>query len=218
MSILSTLNTGAAGLQSNSTALGVVSDNISNANTVGFKRSRADFQDMIASASKVDMRQVGAGSAVAKVEKMWNQGSMLSTDKSTDLALQGPGFFVVKGNAGGVDGNFYTRAGQFNLDKEGYITNIDNLKLQGYSADARGNVLGDVGNLQVGANALPATPTAAVKLGVNLNANSVIPTAPFTPVDPGTTSNFSGPVTVYDSLGNAHQTTVYFAKTSDSTY
>ncbi|MDB4989885.1 MAG: protein of unknown function domain protein [Myxococcaceae bacterium] len=218
MSILGTLNTGAAGLQSNSAALGVVSDNIANANTVGFKRSRADFQDMIASANKSDLRQVGAGSTVEKVQKMWNQGSLLSTESSTDLALQGDGFFVVKGNASGVDGNFYTRAGQFTMDKQGFITNIDGLKLQGYSADNRGNILGAVGNLQIGANALPATPTGAVKLGVNLNADSAIPIAPFTATDPGTTSNFSGPVTIYDSLGNPHQTTVYFSKTTDNTY
>jgi len=172
---------------------------------------------MVASANKSDMKQVGAGSTVEKVQKMWNQGSLLSTESSTDLALQGDGFFVVKGSASGVQGNFYTRAGQFNMDKNGFITNVDGLKLQGYSADSRGNILGTVGDLQVGANALPATPTGTVKMGVNLYANAPVAAA-WDPANPGTTSTFSAPVTVYDSLGNSHNTTVYFSKTATNTY
>src|SRR6185312_12117091 len=123
-----------------------------------------------------------------------------------------------RGSASGVDGDFYTRAGQFNMDKNGFVTNVDGLKLQGYSADSRGNILGAVGDLQVGKNALPATPTSEITLGVNLYAKATPPANPFSVTDPGTTSNFSAPVTVYDSLGNAHQTTVYFSKTSDNSY
>src|ERR1700712_1627028 len=159
MSILRTLNTGASGLQSNGEALGVVSDNIANANTIGFKRSRADFQDMVASAGKSELNQTGGGSKIGKVESMWKQGAMLSTESSTDLALSGDGFFVVNGTASGVSGNFYTRAGQFHLDKDGYVTNVDNLKLQGYAADSRGNIEGKLGDLRIGPTALPATPT-----------------------------------------------------------
>lgn len=218
MSILQTLNTGATGLQSNGEALGVVSDNIANANTIGFKRSRADFQDMVATASKSQTSQVGGGSAIAKIQSMWNQGAMLSTGSSTDLALSGDGFFVVNGTTSGVTGNFYTRAGQFNLDKNGYVTNVDGLKLQGYPADGHGQIMGTLGDLRVGPTALPATATSAVKLGVNLDSTVAVPSAPFDPVNAAATSNFSGPVTLYDSLGNAHQSTVYFAKTADGVF
>jgi flagellar hook protein FlgE len=218
MSILQTLNTGATGLQSNGEALGVVSDNIANANTIGFKRSRADFQDMVATASKSQTSQVGGGSHVAKVQSMWSQGAMLGTGSSTDLALSGDGFFVVNGTASGITGNFYTRAGQFNLDKDGFVTNVDGLKLQGYPADGHGQIMGTLGDLRVGPTALPAAATSAVKLGVNLDSRNAIPAAAFDPLNAGVTSNFSSPVTLYDSLGNAHQSTVYFAKTADGAF
>jgi len=212
MSILRTLNTGATGLSANGEALGVVSDNIANANTIGFKRSRANFQDMVASAGKSELNQVGAGSRVGQVEAMWKQGTLLSTEAATDLALSGEGFFVVNGTASGVSGNFYTRAGQFHLDKDGFVVNGDNLKLQGYGADPRGNILGTVGDLRIGPTALPATRTAGVKMGVNLSANNVSPPE-WNPLEPSRTSNFSSTMTVYDSLGNGHQVTTYFRKT-----
>jgi flagellar hook protein FlgE len=218
MSILRTLNTGATGLTANGEALGVVADNIANANTIGFKRSRADFQDMIASAGKNELTQTGAGSRVGKVETMWKQGALLSTDASTDLALSGEGFFVVKGTASGVDGNFYTRAGQFHLDKDGFVTNVEGLKLQGYQADSRGNILGTVGDLRVGPTALPATKTAGVNLGVNLDVRASIPSGAFDINNLGTTTNTTTSLSVYDSLGAAHQVTTYFNKTSANTW
>jgi flagellar hook protein FlgE len=218
MSILRTLNTGATGLSANGDALGVVSDNIANANTIGFKRSRADFQDMVASAGKSEMVQIGAGSRLGAVEQMWKQGSLLSTESATDLALSGDGFFVVNGTASGVSGNFYSRAGQFHLDKNGFVVNTDDLKLQGYAADSRGQILGTLTDLRIGPTALPATATGGVRLGVNLDANSTIPLNAFDPTNPAATSNFPSSVTVYDSLGNGHQITTYFAKTSTNAW
>jgi flagellar hook protein FlgE len=220
MSILRTLNTGATGLAANGEALGVVSDNIANANTIGFKRSRADFQDMIASAGKSELLQVGAGSRLGAVEPMWKQGTLLSTESTLDLALSGEGFFVVNGVASGVEGNFYTRAGQFHLDKDGFVVNLDNLKLQGYAADSRGDIMGELSDLRIGPTALPATATATITLGVNLDASAQVPQAwptnpdPVTdPLNPASQSNFSSTTTVYDSLGNGHQVITYFRKT-----
>src|SRR5262245_37510048 len=99
MSILRTLNTGATGMTANGDALGVVGDNIANTNTIGFKRSRAVFQDMVANAGRSEILQVGAGARLANVEQMWQQGALLSTENPTDLALSGEGFFIVQGNA-----------------------------------------------------------------------------------------------------------------------
>jgi flagellar hook protein FlgE len=213
MSILRTLNTGATGLTANGDALGVVGDNIANGNTIGFKRSRANFEDMVANAGRSDMLQIGAGSRVGDVQQMFNQGALVSTENPTDLALAGEGFFVVQGNAAGVDGTFFTRAGQFHLDKAGYMVNDQNLKLQGYQADDNGNITGSVGNIRVGPTALPATPTGNIALAVNLNSNSDV-AAPWDATRPASTSNFSTSTTIYDSLGNGHQATVYFSKTT----
>jgi flagellar hook protein FlgE len=212
MSILRTLNTGATGMTANGDALGVVGDNIANTNTIGFKRSRAVFQDMVANAGRSEILQVGAGARLANVEQMWQQGALLSTENPTDLALSGEGFFIVQGNASGVDGTYYSRAGQFHIDNTGYMVNTDNLRLQGYLADPNGTITGSIGDIRIGPMALPATATQNVNLAVNLDSNSQIPAA-FDPLDPAATSNFSTSVSIYDSLGNAHQATVYYAKT-----
>lgn len=217
MSILRTLNTGATGLTANGDALGVVGDNIANTNTIGFKRSRAVFQDLVTNAGRAEILQIGAGSRLAHVEQMWQQGALLSTASPTDLSLSGEGFFMVQGNASGVDGTFFTRAGQFHIANDGYLVNTDNLRLQGYQADANGSVTGSIGNVRIGPMALPATATQQVDLAVNLDANAQIPAA-FDPLLPAQTSNFSTSVDIYDSLGNAHQVTTYYTKTSINTW
>ena len=215
MSILRTMYTGSAGLRAHSEALGVTGDNIANANTVGFKRSRAVFEDAlgrsIAGASAI--ATAGAGSRLAHVQQMWTQGALLTTDAPTDLAISGNGLFMVNGNVDGVDGRFYTRAGQFHLDSDGFLVNPDNLRLQGYQADSTGALSATVGDLQVGSGTIPAVPTANVLMTANLDANAVTPTLPWDPADPGGTSNYSTTTTVYDSLGAAHDMTVYFRKT-----
>jgi flagellar hook protein FlgE len=217
MSILRTLNTGATGLTANADALGVVGDNIANTNTIGFKRSRAVFQDMIAGAGKSELFQIGAGARLGNVEQMWQQGALLSTQSPTDLALSGQGFFIVQGSAAGTDGTFYSRAGQFHIDSSGYMVNTDSLRLQGYKADDNGRITGELGDIRIGPMALPATASGTINLAVNLDA-SVTPAPAFDPLSPATTSNFSSSTTIYDSLGKGHQVTTYFSKTSINTW
>ncbi len=214
MSIIRSMTTGASGLRAHGEALGVVSDNIANVSTVGYKRSRAVFEDVlgrsVAGAQSIPMG--GAGARVAHVEQMWAQGALLATGAPTDLAVSGDGFFVVRGNVEGVDGNFYTRAGQMHVDSDGYLVNPDGLHLQGYPADDRGVLAGSIGDLRVRPGAIPAAPTATVDVATNLDARTVT-RGPFDPLDPGGTSDFSTTVTVYDSLGAAHDVTVYFQRT-----
>lgn len=217
MSILRTLNTGATGLTANADALGVVGDNIANTNTIGFKRSRAVFQDMVAGAGKSELYQIGAGARLGNVEQMWQQGALLSTQSPTDLALSGQGFFIVQGSAAGTDGTFYSRAGQFHINSSGYMVNTDELRLQGYHADDNGRITGELGDIRIGPMALPATATGAINLAVNLDA-SVTQAPAFDPLTPATTSNFSSSTTIYDSLGKGHQVTTYFSKTSINTW
>lgn len=217
MSILRTLNTGASGLASNGDALDVVGDNIANANTIGFKRSRANFQDLVASSSGNEKTQIGSGSRIGSVQQMFTSGTLLSTGVSTDLAIAGDGFFVVSGNAGGVEGDFYTRAGQFQINKDGYLVNPDSLRLQGYQANNDGTISNSVGDVRIGPAALPASATKSVNLSANLGASEEI-MATFDPADPSHTSNHPTTVTMYDSRGQAHEATVYFNKTSDTTW
>jgi flagellar hook protein FlgE len=210
MSILSALNTGAGGLEANGLELSVVGDNIANANTVGFKASRAVFQDTLArTVIGANTTEVGLGTRLQTVQRMVSQGTLATTSRPTDLALQGQGYFAVKGDYNGVDGQFYTRAGQFTVDKDGFMTNLSGLRLQGYTADATG-VLGITpGDLRIGNATSPPLATTGLTVRANLQA-SPPPVAAFDVANAGETSNFNTSMVVYDSLGEAHQLDVYF--------
>jgi flagellar hook protein FlgE len=220
MSILRSLNIGTSGLRSNSDALSVTSDNIANVNTVGFKRQRGVFQDILGrSVSTFEAEQgAGAGSKLAHVEQMWAQGALVTTDSPTDLAIQGDGFFVVQGNLAGADSRYYTRAGQFHIDNQGKIVNTEGLSLQGYTADPTGAMGSQVGDLIVNQGTVPASATTSARLAVNLNSNDQVPALAFDVTNPTGTSNFSNNLTVYDSLGQGHEVTVYYAKTASNSW
>lgn len=214
MSLLRSLNTAAAGLRSHTEAVGVTGDNIANVNTIGFKRQRAHFQDILGRsiASGQELPMAGAGSRISTIETMWAQGALLTTDSPTDLAISGDGLFAVKGNVMGIEGQWYSRAGQFKIDQDGMLVNLDGLKLQGYMADAMGNLGSTVGDLQVAGFTFPANRTTQANLSVNLDSNEVPPGAPFDLLDIDGTTNGSSNFTMFDSLGNSHQVTVYFTK------
>lgn len=213
MSILRTLQTGVSGLSAHSEALGVAGDNIANVNTIGFKASRGVFQDVLGRsiAGANASPSAGVGSRLAHIEQMWTQGALVRTDSPTDIALTGDGFFVVEGNVGGADGRFYTRAGQFQIDSTGRLANLDGLRLQGYTAQADGSLGTELGDLVVAPGTIAANATTSVDLALSLDANATVGPA-WDPTDPAGTSNFANSVTVYDSLGNAHEATVYYRK------
>lgn len=214
MSLLRSLNTAAAGLQSHSQAVGVTGDNIANVNTMGFKRQRANFQDMLGRsiANAQELPMAGAGSRLSHIETMWAQGALLTTDSPTDLAISGDGLFAVRGAAMGVEGTWFTRAGQFKLDDEGRLVNLDGLRLQGYLADEDGDIGAGLGDLRVEGFTFPARMTTEADLSVNLDSNEVATGVGFDLDDIEGTTNSSTNFTVYDSLGNSHQITVYFTK------
>jgi len=218
MSLVSALYTGQTGLESSSTDLSVIGDNIANASTVGFKASRADFsnamaQQMVGAGGATS--QVGLGAELLSVQKILTQGALNNTGVATDLALDGGGFFVAKGAHNGLQGQFYTRAGQFTMDKSGYLVNQEGLRIQGYPADSTGLVGPAAGDLQMGSAASSAFPTANVTLKANLDATAAAPANPFDPLDAVRTSNFSTSFTSFDSLGVGHQVDVYFVKTGN---
>jgi len=218
MSIMTSLYSGWSGLRSNSTELAVIGDNIANVNTIGFKGSRAAFQDALAQ-SMLGSGQVGMGTNLQSVQRIMGQGSLVNTGVATDMALQGDGFFVVKGTQNGVMSTYYTRAGQFTTDDAGYLVNLDGLRVQGFGADGTGNINSTLGDMKLGDLSSPPRATANVTLRGNLDAGATVPVAPWDPLNPsasGATANynFKHSMTVHDSLGAAHQVDVHFIKTA----
>jgi len=216
--MLTSLYTAISGMNANGTALSVIGDNIANLNTVGFKSSRVDFGDVLSQSltGVSGQSQIGRGVMVLGVTPLFTQGSFETTANGLDLAVDGDGFFMV--NDGGA--RYYTRAGQFELDKNGFITNPEGLTLQGYLADAAGNITGTIGNMQIATTQSAANRTTMASLSLNLDATATVPTVAFTldangdgtSNDPGN-YNFSNTVTVYDSQGGAHQVSAYYVKT-----
>jgi flagellar hook protein FlgE len=210
MSIVNMMSTGTSGIAAEGQALSVAGDNIANVNTIGFKAQRAIFGDMLGRMGGVGSA-AGAGVRALGVQNLFTQGALSSTGVSTDLAIEGDGFFVMKGVAGGVDGQYYSRAGQFRFDKDGYFTNPSGLQVQGYKSLPDGRIDTNLTSLQVAQTTIPPKPTGKVTIVGNLDSNATQPAA-FDPANAGTTSNFSTTVTVYDSLGKAHALNVYFSK------
>lgn len=214
MGINKTLFTGVAGLNAHGEALGVVGDNIANVNTTGYKAERALFSDLLGR-SMMAMDQPGSGVQLTKITRVFAQGTLLTTDSPTDLALNGQGFFVVAGQVAGRSGNFFTRAGQFALDRNGTLVNPQGMPLQGYLVTPTGELDNQLGDMQIASSVLPPAVSQNVEITANLDATEVVP-AVFDPLTPGTTSNFSTAITVYDSLGNAHRVDIYFRKSVEA--
>ena len=214
MSITSSMYAGAAGLNAHSYAMGVISDNIANVNTVGFKGSRANFADILG--GMVAGSATGAGSMIGSVQTMFAEGALLGTGNATDLAIRGDGFFVLSGTLDGVTSDYYTRAGQFQIDPDGFMVNQGGLRLQGYGLDAAGNLTTTPGDLQLDTGALPPTATSSAGLVANLDAGQAVDPTPFDITDPAATSDWSTSMTVYDSLGTPHQLSLFYKKTQDA--
>lgn len=215
MGILSSLYTGVSGMAAQGEALGVVADNIANANTTGFKASRAEFQDIIAKSLKGVQggNQIGRGVKIGAVNPILVQGNVDSTEKVTDLAISGDGYFKARGS----DGDSYTRDGSFHFDREGYLVTNDNQRIQGFEADEKGRIINKMGDIKFPRALIPAKGTQELKLDLNLDSR-VDTSKKFDPKDPYATSHYSTGVEIYDSQGNKHLVTMFFNKTKDSTW
>jgi flagellar hook protein FlgE len=211
MSILTSMYSGASGLQAHGLGLAVLGDNIANVNTVGYKASRGTFSDVLGMAIQGN-QQIGLGVRFGGVEQVFTQGSFASTGRTTDLALEGGGFFVVSGNHDGQTGNFYTRAGQFEVNPAGVLVNGEQMQVQGYGVDAAGRVGATLGAIQITGQTMPPTASGKITAGVALDSRVAAPAA-WNVNNAATTSNYSTSVPVYDSLGNAHTMQVYFRNT-----
>ena len=212
MGILSSLYTGVSGLTAQGEALGVIGDNIANANTTGFKASRAEFQDIIAKNLKgiLGGNQIGRGVKIGAVNPMLTQGNVDATEKVTDLAISGDGYFMVRGS----DGESFTRDGSFHFDREGYLVTNDNQRVQGFTVDEKGTILNKVEDVKFPRALIPAKATKELKMDLNLDSR-VEPTKKFDVKDPYSTSHYSTGVEIFDSQGNKHLLSIFFNKTAD---
>jgi len=215
MGILSSMYTGITGLQGQGEALAIYGDNIANANTVGFKTSRPEFQDVIAKSLKglLGGNQIGRGTRLTAVNPIFSQGSIIQTESSTDLAITGDGFFVVKG----VDGQSFSRNGAFHFDKDGKLINADNYHVQGFQADDNGRITSKMGDISVDKTVIDARKTGKVDMFMNLDLRAD-KAMQFNPAKPDQTSHFATGATVFDTAGTPHVVTLYFNKSDDGAW
>lgn len=205
--MIRSLRTGVSGLKSNQTRLDVVGNNISNANTVAFKRSRTAFSEMLGQqeggGSAINPLQVGLGVSVGSIDQNWNQGSLDTTGVSTDLALRGDGFFVAQSG----DRQLLTRAGNFTLNRNGELVTSGGANVQGWGFEADGSLAtGTPVDIAIDLNAqAPAKFTETASVGGNLAAGTAA----------GGTASVSS--VVYDEQGTAHDVVVEFTKDDGGT-
>lgn len=197
-----------SGLNAASADLRIIGNNVANASTTGFKKSRAEFADIFATSNLgVTANAIGSGVRVTSVSQQFSQGNIGFTDNNLDLAISGQGFFILDDNGSQV----YSRAGTFSVDREGFVVNNQAQRLIVYGADTNGNITGAQAALQLDTSDIAPSATTAVTLDLNLDATSVPPTAAFSPAAADSYNN-STSLTVYDSLGSPHLLTTYYRK------
>jgi len=197
--MIASLYAGISGLSANATAMTVIGDNIANVNTTAFKSNRSHFANILSTSlgGESATASVGRGVEFWGVNAQWTQGSIENSASATDLAINGKGFFMVQDTSGS---NYYTRAGNFTFDKNGYLVNPDGLQLQGYAIDATGNI-GSIADIYIpGERISPPVATTECNFDINLNSAAVAG-------DTYTTAQ-----TMYDSLGNAIPVTFTFTR------
>lgn len=223
--MMRSLYSGVSGLQNHQTRMDVIGNNISNVNTNGFKRGRVNFQDMISQqmsgAAKptdelggVNPKEVGLGMTIASIDNVFTQGNLQSTGVSTDLAIQGNGFFLLKSG----EESFYTRNGAFGLNRDGTLVNPANgMRVQGWMAEeVNGQMLVSTAAspedliIPVGSKD-PAKETTNVNFACNLNKNTpeIMEGASADDIYKGT---WGTEQKIYDSFGNEHMLSVSFRR------
>jgi flagellar hook protein FlgE len=195
--------------------MSVIGNNLANVNTHGFKASRVTFVDILSQSltGGTGEYQIGRGVEMSKVIPQLSQGSFETTTSPTDLAIDGDGFFIVKGD----EGKFYTRAGIFIFNKDGEMITPTGYTLQGWKLDREGKISGSLDDINISAISSSPYATTKVELKVNLDADSE-PPSDFDWTDPHNTSNYSTTLSIYDSLGRDHMISIFFRKDSENTW
>ncbi|QDE30289.1 flagellar hook protein FlgE [Shewanella polaris] len=203
-------NIALSGLQSTTQDLNTISNNIANSSTVGFRGGRSEFSAIY------NGGQAGGVSVMSTTQNFSLGGSLAYTGRQLDMAIQGDGFFVLKGTDGA---NMYARAGMFHQDSEGFVIDSVGNRLQGYGASATGRIqTGNAIDLQIQTASLAANATTDVALVSNLDARVADINPILTPFDATQSDTFhsSNTISVYDSLGTEHALTQYYVKTGSN--
>ncbi len=220
-SIINGLFAGRSGISSHGMAISVAGDNISNANTIGFKMNRASFEDIMAGEGILN-KQVGSGSQIGAVQTVFEQGSLEFTGRPLDLGISGNGFFIL---ADGLDRS-YTRAGDFKIDSAGFITNQNGLAVLGFPADGSGALE------PINVNNIEQSSIATNEVNISGNVNSAsslvdvgaipVPGPAIPPVvtyaDINKFAEYSTVIDVFDSLGESHPVSLMFFHTGASEF
>ena len=236
MSLMSAMYDGISGLTAHSQAMAVVGNNLANSSTMGFKRTSTQFEDFFYQnvTTGSTFGQVGLGTDIASISGDFSQGAFQSTGNATDLAISGNGFFMVNNPSNGS--TYYTRAGNFEFNKNGYLVDPSGYVVQGWKAytDTTSGAVSNVGALgDIHLTSFQISPSATTKLRMvtNLNKNATEDTTdatdPFfalfktwagqsdTPLSDSSYS-YQSTLKVYDKAGGAHNVTVYFDKASNA--
>jgi len=233
MSIYTALRAGVSGLTANSSALAVISDNIANVNTVGYKRSGVDFTALVNAQNSNTTYNAGGVLPLTR-QQISLQGSLEQSRSPTDLAVSGDGFFIVSSNnqplsAGG--NVLFTRAGSFTVDAKGYMVNAQGLFLQGWPVGSDGSVVSSPTSLSaiepVNITGVGGLAEATQNIGINANLNSG--QANYDPLTQGAyaagnmatgaiTPHFESSLEVFDSLGASRTIAFGFLKTAPNTW
>jgi len=198
-----------SGLKASSTALTDIANNLANLNTTGYKSSETTFQDLyyqlIGNTGGGDPEQLGGGVGVASIDTDFTTGNTSGTGKSTNVAIAGGGFFIVKMSDGSYQ---YTRDGNFKLNDTGYLVDQNGNEVMGYSTtNGVVNTTGSLGPIQLGTS-VTNPPVATTKVQLNANLNSATTNG----------TKWSTSLDVYDSLGQSHTVTFTFTKTAANTW
>jgi flagellar hook protein FlgE len=197
-----------SGLNASSQELSIIANNLANINTPGYKSSSAEFSSLfyqnLGTSGNGDPMQVGTGANLGSVTMDMTDGAPSATGVNSNAAIQGEGMFVLDNNGQ----QMFTRAGNFTVSNAGFLTAPDGSLVQGYPAvNGVVNTNAPLSGLQVGSGVTtPATATANVQIGLNLDSQSAVGTS------------YSDPVQVYDSLGGTHTVTATFTKTASDTW
>jgi flagellar hook protein FlgE len=221
MSVSTAMYAAVTGLDTMGRAMAVISNNIANLNTVGFKASRANFQDLLSQSAHTGAgrAQIGRGVQLGSVTQLFSQGSFKNSAQNTDIAIAGEGFFQVRNP---ISGEFsYSRAGNFIFDRNGQLTTPAGFILQGWRLDEEGNRVGTPTDVTMFQNNAPPQATTRATYVANLDstADSKTDGAPLStvwrgdlatmPIN-GNAYNYQTSVRIYDSLGNGHDLSIFF--------
>jgi len=205
----SSMNIAVSALSSQSAAVSTISNNLANSSTYGYKCTTASFASMVSGSGSYS-NFTGAGVTVDPSQSLTTQGTLVGTESSTDLGIDGEGWFVVTNSS---DSNifYYTRAGDFSTDDDGYLVNTSGWYLQGYATDRDGNVTGSTSGAGLSAiNVLDYAGTAEATSELEIQA--------ILPADAAVGDSFTVDAEIYDSLGVAYTTTITYTKATSTTW